>query len=176
MYVHANWTVTKSDSSVSSCGNMQDFMSHDMTKQTKGVWAQRRLRSAWAAAQSDRVFAVRMKKLWVLSYPLSAQRRLIRLGGCPGWSVFVGRTLISSPVWSTRRAIAVTPVVRVRVPVTLRQFYIQVFQKFISRQPLIRKHLYLDHTYPGGPAFIPYLLTPGLMPRGGARGQNLGHL
>ena len=33
-----------------------------------------------------RVFAVRMKKSWVLSYPLSAQRRLIRLGGCPGWS------------------------------------------------------------------------------------------
>ena len=33
-----------------------------------------------------RVFAVRMKKPWVLSYPLSEQRRLIRLGGCPGWS------------------------------------------------------------------------------------------
>ena len=32
------------------------------------------------------VFAVRMKKPWVLSYPLSAQRRLISLGGCPGWS------------------------------------------------------------------------------------------
>ena len=33
-----------------------------------------------------RVFAVRMKKPWALSSPLSAQRRLIRLGGCPGWS------------------------------------------------------------------------------------------
>ena len=33
-----------------------------------------------------RVFAVRMKKAWVLSYQLSIQRRLIRLGGCPGWS------------------------------------------------------------------------------------------
>ena len=32
-----------------------------------------------------RVFAVRMKKAWVLSHPLSAQRRLIWLGGCPGW-------------------------------------------------------------------------------------------
>ena len=32
------------------------------------------------------VFAVRMKKAWVLSYPLSVQLRLIRLGGCPGWS------------------------------------------------------------------------------------------
>ena len=27
-----------------------------------------------------------MKKHWVLSYPLSALRRLFRLGGCPGWS------------------------------------------------------------------------------------------
>ena len=47
-----------------------------------------------------RVFADHMKKAWVLSYPLSAQRRLmsawasnertaktlIRLVGCPGWS------------------------------------------------------------------------------------------
>ena len=37
-----------------------------------------------------RVFAVRMKKALVLSYPLSAQRRLklIRLGGCPDWYEF----------------------------------------------------------------------------------------
>ena len=33
-----------------------------------------------------RVFVVRMKKAWVLSYPLSTERRLIRLGGCLGWS------------------------------------------------------------------------------------------
>ena len=33
-----------------------------------------------------RVFAVRMKKAWVLSYPLAAQRRLIRLGSGPCWS------------------------------------------------------------------------------------------
>ena len=33
-----------------------------------------------------RVFAVRMKKAQVLSYPLSAQPRLIRLGGRQGWS------------------------------------------------------------------------------------------
>ena len=33
-----------------------------------------------------RVFVVRMKKAWDLSYPSSAQRRLIRLDGCPGWS------------------------------------------------------------------------------------------
>ena len=33
-----------------------------------------------------RVFAVHMKKAWVISYPVSAQQRLIRLGGCAGWS------------------------------------------------------------------------------------------
>ena len=33
-----------------------------------------------------RVFAVRMKKAWVLNYPMSAAKTLIRLGGCPGWS------------------------------------------------------------------------------------------
>ena len=33
-----------------------------------------------------RVFAIRMKKHWVLSYPSSLLRTLIRLGGCPGWS------------------------------------------------------------------------------------------
>ena len=33
-----------------------------------------------------RVFTVRMKKAWALSYPLSAQRRPVRLGRCPGWS------------------------------------------------------------------------------------------
>ena len=33
-----------------------------------------------------RVFTVCMKKAWVLSNPLSAQWRLLRLGGCPAWS------------------------------------------------------------------------------------------
>ena len=33
-----------------------------------------------------RVFAVCMKKSWVPCYPLNAQRRLISLGGFPGWS------------------------------------------------------------------------------------------
>ena len=34
------------------------------------------------------VFTVRMKKHWVLGYPLSAQGRMMRLGRCPGWFVF----------------------------------------------------------------------------------------
>ena len=45
--------------------------------QQNGMCAQRRLRSAWASAQSDQSLRCpRMKKAWVLSYPLSAQRRL----------------------------------------------------------------------------------------------------
>ena len=46
----------------------------------------------------------------------------------------------------------------------------------ISHEPLIRKHSYLDHRYPGGSVFNPWLLTPGSMSQGEARGQNLGHL
>ena len=53
--------------------------------QQNDMCAQRKLRSAWASPSQIRIFAVRMKKPWVLSYPLSAPRRLIRLGGCPGW-------------------------------------------------------------------------------------------
>ena len=73
------------------------LLSHCWPKMKK-MWA-----STWQNQQSEcapsedsdhpghppsllRVFAVRVKKTWVLSYPLSAQRRLIRLGGCPGWS------------------------------------------------------------------------------------------
>ena len=53
--------------------------------QSNGMCAQRRLRSAWVSASLISL-AVRMKKAWVFSYPLSAQRRLIRLGRCPGCS------------------------------------------------------------------------------------------
>ena len=66
----------------------------------------------------------------------------------------------------------------------IRGIYYKVFHRVawkflkwgISHEPLIRKHSYLDHRYPGGSAFIPWLLTPGSMPQGEARGQNLGHL
>ena len=34
----------------------------------------------------DWVFAFRMKKPWVLSYPIRTAKTLIRLGGCPDWS------------------------------------------------------------------------------------------
>ena len=51
-------------------------MSHDMTKPTKWVCAQRRLRSAWASAQSDQSLRCPHEEYLVLSYPLSALRRL----------------------------------------------------------------------------------------------------
>ena len=44
----------------------------------------------------------------------------------------------------------------------LRQSFACKFLKWgISHEPLIRKHSYLVHRYPGGLAFIPWLLTPG---------------
>ena len=75
------------------------------------ICAQRRLRSAWAVWS---VFAVRMKKAWVLSYPVSAQRRLLSdwadaqadLNLCWVHSHFVGfvmRWLIS--LWSPKMRI-----------------------------------------------------------------------
>ena len=38
---------------------------------------------------------------------------------------------------------------------TATKFYMQVFQKFRFRQPLVRKHSYLGYRYTGGPTFIP---------------------
>ena len=61
-------------------------LNRDMTKPTKWVCAQRRLRSAWASAQSDQnLFTVRMKKPWSLAIKRTPNT-LIRLGRCPGWS------------------------------------------------------------------------------------------
>ena len=58
----------------------------------------------------------------------------------------------------------------------LQSFMLKFLKLGISHQPLIRKHSYLDHRYPWGFAFIPWLLTPGSMSQGGARGKKLGHL
>ena len=51
-------------------------MSRNMTKPTKWLCAQRRLRSAWASAQSDQSLRCSHEEPWVLSYPLSTQQRL----------------------------------------------------------------------------------------------------
>ena len=67
-------------------------MSHLMTKPTKWLWAQRRLISAWASAQSDQSSLLRSMGSDGPKLSSCRQRRLIRLDGCPGWSEFAGRT------------------------------------------------------------------------------------
>ena len=56
------------------------------------------------------------------------------------------------------------------------KFCVKVSQVVYISAILIRKHSYLDHSYLGGLAFTPCPWSPGSMPWGGARGQNLGHL
>ena len=51
-------------------------MSRLVTRPAKLMCARRRLRSAWASPSLIRVFTVRMKNPWVISYPLSAQQIL----------------------------------------------------------------------------------------------------
>ena len=61
------------------------LMSRLMTKQTK--CAQRRLRSAWAFAQSDQSLHCALnRKLRAQCFFIRTAKTLIRLGGCPGWS------------------------------------------------------------------------------------------
>ena len=46
----------------------------------------------------------------------------------------------------------------------LKTFMLKFLKWGISHQPLIRKHSHLDHRYPEGLAFIPWLLTSGSLP------------
>ena len=58
----------------------------------------------------SRVFTVRMMTAWVLSLPLSAQRRLIRLGQAdPGWSESSLGTYAISLVLSWGGSFSITP-------------------------------------------------------------------
>ena len=59
--------------------------------------------------------------------------------------------------------------VRTSVPFVelLYSFTFKFLKWGISQQPLIRKHSYLDHKYPGGLAFIPWLVPQGSCPRVG---------
>ena len=62
-------------------------MSRDMTKPTMWLCAQRRLRSAWASAQSDRSLRCALNGyLRTQAFFMQTSKTLIRLGGCPGWS------------------------------------------------------------------------------------------
>ena len=68
-----------------SCSLWSFKLATSWQNQQNGMCAQQRLASNWASASLIRVFAVGMVKAWVLSYPLSAQLRLIRLDECQGW-------------------------------------------------------------------------------------------
>ena len=62
-------------------------LSRDITKPTKWVCAQRRLRSAWASVQSDQSLRCALNG-WLRTqvFFMRTAKTLIRLGGCPGWS------------------------------------------------------------------------------------------
>ena len=62
-------------------------MSRLVTKPTKWLCAQRRLRSAWASAQSDQSLRCPHEESLGPKQPNKrTAKTLIRLGGCPGWS------------------------------------------------------------------------------------------
>ena len=62
-------------------------MSHIMTKPTKWLCAQQRLRSAWSSAQSDQSLRCAFNGLLrTQCFFLRTVKTLIRLGGYPGWS------------------------------------------------------------------------------------------
>ena len=58
-----------------------------VTKPTKWLCAQRRLRSAWASTQSDQIPRCALSAyLRSQDFFMRTAKTLIRLGGCPGWS------------------------------------------------------------------------------------------
>ena len=62
-------------------------LSRLITKPTKWLCAQRRLRSAWASAQSDQSLRCPHEETLGPQLPIQCTAKtLIRLGGCPGWS------------------------------------------------------------------------------------------
>ena len=61
--------------------------SRDMTKPTKWVCVQRRLRSPWASAQSDQSLRCPHEESYGPKLPTECTTKtLIRLGGCSSWS------------------------------------------------------------------------------------------
>ena len=64
-----------------------NHLSHLVTKPAMWLCGQRRLRSAWASAQSDQSLRYALNGwLRVQAFFMQTAKTLIRLGGCPGWS------------------------------------------------------------------------------------------
>ena len=97
------------------------------------------------------------------------------------WIILLYTRHLCRGVYSFR--LSIRPFIR-SMPVRNFVLFVELLQSFtlkqlewsISHQPHIRKHSYLDHRYPAGSAFIPWLYTLWSLPWGGARGQKLGHL
>ena len=63
------------------------YINRHMTNPTKWLCAQRRLRSAWATAQSDQSLRCPHEETLGPQLPFErTAKALIRLGECPGWS------------------------------------------------------------------------------------------
>ena len=63
------------------------YLSRLVTKPTMWLCAQRRLRSAWASAQSDQSLRCALnRKVRTQGFFMRTAETLIRLSGCPGWS------------------------------------------------------------------------------------------
>ena len=60
--------------------------------------------------------------------------------------------------------------------VKMSKFWLKFLCWCISHELNIRNHSYLDYRYPIWLALFLAVWTPGFMPGGGARVQNLGHL
>ena len=61
--------------------------SHLLTKPTKWLCAQQRLRSAWASTQSDQCLRCALNgELRIQAFFMRTMKTLIRLGRCTGWS------------------------------------------------------------------------------------------
>ena len=73
-----------SDEVMNVCSKSEHHLSHNMTKSTNDLGAQRRPRPTWASAKSDQSS---LCTLWIAKDPsffLRTAKTLIRLGGGPG--------------------------------------------------------------------------------------------
>ena len=69
---------------VNSCGSILIHRSRNMTKPTKRVCAQQKLRSSWASAQSDQ--SLLWRNLGSLATHWVHSENSDQAGRCPGWS------------------------------------------------------------------------------------------
>ena len=77
----------KCHASIMSNDGSKPYMSRVMTKPTKWLCAQRRLKWAWESAQSDQSLRCALNGLLrTQTFFVRTAKTLIRLGGCPGWS------------------------------------------------------------------------------------------